>query len=91
MYLQFGGFTKFYIKMACCLKFRWYLRTLSLKFRKARTKTKIEVFLSLPCWVSQPTGQLNINICHEFKITMTILWDPTQGYCLFDYKYLLMC
>ena len=31
--------------LACDLKFHWYLRTLSLKFQK--TRTKIEVFLSL--------------------------------------------
>ena len=37
--------------VACGLKFHWYLRTLGLKFQKARTK--IEVFLSLPCWLSQ--------------------------------------
>ena len=41
----------FEITVAFGLKFHWYLRTLSLKFQKARTK--IEVFLSLPCWQSQ--------------------------------------
>ena len=45
------GFTKFEFTVAFSLKFHWYLRTLSLKFQKARTK--IEVFLSLPCWLSQ--------------------------------------
>ena len=34
-------FTNFEITVACGLKFHWYLRT------------KIEVFLSLPCWLSQ--------------------------------------
>ena len=38
-------------KTACGLKFYWYLRTLSLKFLKARTK--IEVLLSLPSWLAQ--------------------------------------
>ena len=37
--------------MASGLRFHWYLRTLSLKLQKARSK--IEVFLSLPCWLSQ--------------------------------------
>ena len=41
----------FSIKVAWSLQFLGYLRTLSLKFLKARTK--IEVFLSLPCWLSQ--------------------------------------
>ena len=51
-----SGFTKFEITVACGLEFHWYLRTLSLKFQKARTK--IEVFLSLPCWLSQFTSFL---------------------------------
>ena len=46
MYVR--GFAKFQIKVACGLKFHWYLRALSLKFQKARTK--IEGFLSLP-WI----------------------------------------
>ena len=37
--------------MEWSLQFLGYLRTLSLKFQKARTK--IEVFQSLPCWLSQ--------------------------------------
>jgi len=45
------GFTNFEITVACGLKFRWYLRTLNLKFQK--TTSKIEDFLSLPCWLSQ--------------------------------------
>ena len=53
------GFTNFEITVACGLKFHWYLRTLSLKFQKATSK--IEVFLSLPSWLSrlnrEPTGQ----------------------------------
>ena len=42
---------KFESTVACGLKFHWYFRTLGLKFQKARTK--IEVFLALPCWLSQ--------------------------------------
>jgi hypothetical protein len=49
MYIR--GFTNFEITVACGLEFHWYLRTLSLKFQNARTK--IEVRLSLPCWLSQ--------------------------------------
>ena len=45
------GFTKFGIKVLWRLQFLEYLRTLHLKFQKARTK--IEVVLSLPCWLSQ--------------------------------------
>ena len=39
------------IKVLWRLLFLGYLRTLSLKFQKDRTK--IEVVLSLPCWLSQ--------------------------------------
>ena len=45
------GFTKFGIKVLLRLQVLVYLRTLHLKFRKAWTK--IEVVLSLPCWLSQ--------------------------------------
>ena len=45
------GFTKFGIKVLWRLQCLEYLRTLRLKFQKARTK--IEVVLSLPCWLSQ--------------------------------------
>ena len=44
-------FLTFSIKMVWSLQILGDLRTLSLKFQKARTK--IEVFLSLPCWLSQ--------------------------------------
>ena len=49
--VQFRGFTKFGIKVLWRLQFLEYLGTLCLKFQKARTK--IEVVLSLPCWLSQ--------------------------------------
>ena len=53
--LPIMGFTKFSIKEAWSLQFWGCLRTLNLKFQKARTK--IEVVLGLPCWLSQ-SGQL---------------------------------
>jgi hypothetical protein len=48
MYIR--GFTKFGIKVLWRLQVLEYLRTLHLKFQKARTK--IEVVLSLLCWLS---------------------------------------
>ena len=45
------GFTKFGIKILWRLRFLEYMRTKRLKFQKAWTK--IEVVLSLPCWLSQ--------------------------------------
>ena len=44
-----GVSPNFEITVACGLKFHGYLKTLSLKIQKARTK--IEVFLTLPCWL----------------------------------------
>ena len=41
-----SGFTKSQITVAFCLKFYWYLRTLSFKFQKFVTKNG--VFLALP-------------------------------------------
>ena len=49
MYVR--GFTKFSIKVLWRLQFLEYLRTLSLKFQK--TRTKIKVVLSVPCRLSQ--------------------------------------
>ena len=49
--------------MAWSLQFFGCLRTLSLKFQKARAK--IEVYLSLPCWLSQ----LN------FRPHATVIWN----------------
>ena len=57
MYIR--GFTKFGIKVLWRLQFLMYLRTLRLKFQK--TRTKIEVVMSLPCRLSQlkwDSGQL---------------------------------
>ena len=50
-YTYIRGFTKLGIKVLWRLQVLEYLRTLHLKFQKARTK--IEVVLSLPCWLSQ--------------------------------------
>ena len=49
MYIR--GCQKFGIKVYWRLQFLGYLRTLNLKFQKAQTK--IEVVLTLPCWLSQ--------------------------------------
>ena len=49
--ISIRGFTKFSFKVAWSLQFMGYLRILSLKFQKARTK--IELVLSLPWWLSQ--------------------------------------
>ena len=52
--MHFRGFIKFGIKVLWRLQVPEYLRTLHLKFQKAQTK--IEVVLSLPCWLSQSWG-----------------------------------
>ena len=49
--MNIRGFTKFGIKVLWRLQVLEYLKTLHLKFQKAQTK--IEVVLSLPCWLSQ--------------------------------------
>ena len=53
--LYIRGCQKFGIKVYWRLQFLEYLRTLSLKFQNARTK--IEVVLTLPCWLSQQIPQ----------------------------------
>ena len=40
-YVHYRGLTKFEITVAVSLKFHWYLKTLILKFQKARTN-KVE-------------------------------------------------
>ena len=47
MYIR--GFTKFGIKVAWSLQFLGYLRTLSLKFQKARTKMKFSCLCPVGC------------------------------------------
>ena len=70
------SFTNLGITVACGLKFHRYLRTLSLKFQKARSKT--EVFLSLPCWLSaklrQPTRQRQENF--NFACSLLLKLGP---------------
>ena len=48
------------------LQFFEYLRTLSLKFQKGRTK--IEVVLGLPCWLSQFSQQ------GRLRTTSILVW-----------------
>ena len=59
------------------IQFLEYLRTLSLKFQK--TRTKIEVVLALPCWLSQfwsePSEILNLRSSNTPKtVAFTIPW-----------------
>ena len=54
--MHIRGFNKFGIKVLWRLQFLEYFRTLCLKFQKARTK--IEIVLSLPCWLSQQTANM---------------------------------
>ena len=61
----------FEITVACDLNFHWYLRTLGLKFQKARTK--IELFLSLSCWLCQfyldsPKKRTNVFVLFAFLL-----------------------
>ena len=62
--INIRGFTKFGIKVLWRLHVLEYLRTLHLKFQMARTK--IEVVLSTPCWLSQlwsePSEILNLKV-----------------------------
>ena len=58
-------FTKFGIKVAWSLQFLGYLRTLHLKFQKARTKTG--VFLGLPFWLSQLNWDSQIQNFKKFS------------------------
>ena len=54
-------------------KFHWYLRTLSLKFQKARTK--IEVFPSLPCWLSQLDWDSQQGRDRKTKFCIKVAWS----------------
>ena len=67
------GFTKFEITVACGLKFHWFLRTLNLKFQKARTK--IDVFLSLPCWLSQLNWDSQQGRDRKTSILVLAFWN----------------
>ena len=67
------GFTKFGIKVAWRLQFLEYLKTLSLKFQKARTK--IEVVLALPCWLSQLNWDSQQGRLRTTSILVRAFWN----------------
>ena len=67
------GFTEFGIKVLWRLQFLKYLRTLHLKFQKARTK--IEVFLSLPCWLSQFSWDSQQGRLRTTSILVRAFWN----------------
>ena len=71
MYIR--GFAKFGIKVAWSLQFMGYLRTLRLKFQKARTK--IEVVLSLPCWLSQLNWDSHQGRVRTTSILVRAFWN----------------
>ena len=64
---------EFSTKMLWCLQFLGYLRTLSLKFQKARTK--IEVFLALSCWLSQFSWDSQQGRDRKTTILILALWN----------------
>ena len=70
------------------LQFLEYLRTLSLKFQKARAK--IEVVLALPCWLSQFTVYLDTlkskQICH--LLLYTRVRNVCPGWPVYGVKHL---
>ena len=71
--MYFRGFTKFGIKVLWRLQFLEYLRTLRLKFQKARTK--IEVVLSLPCWLSQLNWDSQQGRLRTTSILVRAFWN----------------
>ena len=81
------GCQKFGIKVYWRLQFLGYLRTLSLKLQKARTK--IEVVLSLPCWLSQFSWNLfEIIHCKNSK-KLCFLANPTTRWFVLSPKCLV--
>ena len=72
-WLYIRGFTKFGIKVAWRLQFLEYLRTLSLKFPKSRTK--IEVLLALPCWLSQLNWESQQGRARTTSILLVAFWN----------------
>ena len=64
------------IKVFWRLQFLEYLSTLILKFQKARTK--IEVVLSLPCWLSQFSRDIIYTLLNLFGILrpQSTWWNP---------------
>ena len=71
-YIYIRGFTKFGIKVLWRLQFLKYLRTLRLKFQKARIK--IEVVLSLPCWLSQYCHNKLYQSLSDLECILVIFW-----------------
>ena len=61
------------IKVLWRLQFLEYLRTLSLKFQMARTK--IEVVLSLPCWLSQFSWDSLVGRLRTTSIFVRAFWN----------------
>ena len=61
------------IKVLWRLQLLEYLRTLSLKFQKARTK--IEVVLSLPCWLSQFSWDSQQGRLRTTSILVRAFWN----------------
>ena len=59
--------------MAWSLQFLGYLRTLSLKFQKATSK--IEVFLPLPCWLSQLNWDSQQGRDRKTSILVLAFWN----------------
>ena len=82
-YLANSGFFfhTFSIKVVWYLQFLGYLRTLSLKFQKATSK--IEVFLSLPCCLSQTAnrtepGKTSILVLAFWNFKLKVLKYPSN-------------
>jgi hypothetical protein len=75
------------IKIYWLIQFLEYLRTLSLKFQKARTK--IGVVLALPCWLSlEPSSDGGTGLkLHksDFKIVnrLVVIWHTINGLSLY--------
>ena len=61
------------IKVLRRLQILEYLRTLCLKFQKARTK--IEVVLSLPCWLAQLNWDSQLGRLRTTSILVRAFWN----------------
>ena len=67
------GCQKFGIKVYWRLQFLRYIRTLSLKFQKARTK--IEAVLTLPCWLSQFSWDSQLGRVRTTSVLVRAFWN----------------
>ena len=67
------GYHTFSTKIYWLIKFVEYLRTLSLKFRKA--VTKIEVVLTLPCWLFQLNWDSLQGRARTTSILLVAFWN----------------